>query len=174
MGGTNVSLDHISAGITLGGGVDLSIDNITLGGGLELGLNDIHARLTLDEVKTNSQLDANIGLAEIKTDSRLNASLALGEITTNSRLDASVKTDSELNAAVRTDSKVDLGLDDIRIRELPPVDLRFSVRPFRLHLPLNFKFCLKMLGVKLLEFSVCGEGMAISEDYEPRGTEGCR
>jgi len=183
MGGSNVSLGSIRAGLALSGEVDLNIDTITLNGGLDLGLDDIKAELTLTEVTTNSQLHTNLRVEEIKTNSQLSARLALEELTTNSQLNATLKTDSALSAtlktdsaldaAVRTDSKVDLGLDDIRIRELPPLDLRFAIRPFRLHLPLNFKFCVKMLGVTLLEFSACGESMAISEDYEPRGTERC-
>jgi hypothetical protein len=39
---------------------------------------------------------------------------------------------------------------------------------------LSFKFRLEVLGVRLLELSVCGEGMAIGEDYQARKAEQCK
>jgi hypothetical protein len=165
MGGTDVSLSNISASLTLGGSADLSIDDITLGGSVGLGLNDIRLN-ALPQV--NAAITA---LPNIVTNSAVNAAITqLPEIRTESTLSAGITQLPE----IKTDSKVDLGLDNIRIQELPPIRVELTARPFRLHLPLSFKFCLEVLGVKLLEFSICGEGMAIGEDYHPRRTEECK
>jgi hypothetical protein len=196
MGGTDVSLDHITANLNLSGGADLSIDKITLAGAVGLGLNDlrinnlppINVALTALPIVTNSTVNAAIThLPDINTNSLINAAiLQLPTVNTNSTVNAAItqlpeiRTDSKVSAAItelpeiRTDSKVDLGLDNIRIRELPPLLLELAARPFRLHLPLNFTFCLEVLGVRLFKFSVCGEGMAIGEGYEPHKTEQCK
>lgn len=77
---------------------------------------------------------------------------------------------------LKTDSKMDLGLDDIRIKELPRIDLntQVSVKPTRVHLPMNYKLSLGVMGVELFAVNLCGEGMAIIEDYQQHETEGCR
>lgn len=85
-----------------------------------------------------------------------------------------IETDSSVSIKELPRIEVDLGLDNIRVSELPPVQLELGFRPFRLHLPLNFKFCLEVFGVTLFKFSVCGEGMAIGEDNQPRQTEQCK
>jgi hypothetical protein len=181
MGGTDISLDNISANLTLSGGADLSIDSITLAGSVGLGLNDlrinalppINAALTaLPTIITNSAVNAAIThLPDINTNSLVNAAITqLPTINTVSAVNAAITQLPE----IRTDSKVDLGLDNIRIQELPPLQVELAARPFRLHLPLNFTFCLEVLGVRLFKFSVCGEGMAIGEGYEPHRSEQCK
>lgn len=85
-----------------------------------------------------------------------------------------IETDSSISVKELPKIEVDLGLDDIRIAEFPPLQLELGFRPFRLHLPVNFKFCLEVLGVTLFKFSICGEGMAIGEDNQPRQTEQCK
>lgn len=82
---------------------------------------------------------------------------------------STLNSDSKLTS----DSKVDLGLDDIRIKELPRIDLQFSMKPTRVHFPVNLHFGLSSFGVPLLTFSICGETMAIVEDYVPHKTEIC-
>lgn len=82
------------------------------------------------------------------------------------------KTDSKLEA--KTDSKIDAKTDSvIRIKELPQIDLQFGMRPTRIHLPMNMKFGLCLLGVQLLCFDICGENMLVIEDYKAHGTEKC-
>jgi len=131
-------------GVTLGGTVGAA-----LSGGLAVGAalsGGLTVDAGLDEIRIKE-------LATINTDSAV-----------------SIKELPQIN----TDSKVDLGLDNIRIQEFPPLQLELGLRPFRLHLPVNFKFCLEVLGVTLFKFSVCGEGMAIGEDYQPKETERCK
>jgi hypothetical protein len=79
--------------------------------------------------------------------------------------DSKVTTDSKLTS----DSKIDLGLDNIRIREIP----RIAINPTRVHFPVNLKFGLCTFGVELVAFSVCGESMIVIEDYVPHETEVC-
>ena len=86
-------------------------------------------------------------------------------------------TDNKLTSEsqLTSDSKVDLGLNDIRIRELPRIDLRLetSMKPTRVHFPINLRFGVQSLGMELLAFSICGESMVIVEDYVPHRTEIC-
>jgi hypothetical protein len=74
-----------------------------------------------------------------------------------------------------SNSTVDLGLDDIRIKELPPIDLRLqtSMKPTRIHFPLNVKLAICGMGNELLSFTVCGESMVVVEDYIPHRSEEC-
>jgi hypothetical protein len=157
----DINLDNIHANVDLDGSL-LNNVRVNLNGNL---LNDIGVDAGLDnvQVKVNGPVSVEATIKDvIRTDSKLDAR-------TDSKLAA--HTDSKLEA--RTDSKVDLGLDDIRITELPPLKLEFAWRPFRFHLPVNLKFCIELLGVPLFKFSLCGETMAIGEDYQPRATEKC-
>jgi hypothetical protein len=140
-----INLGNIHAGITLGGGVDLGLDDVNVdadanvSGALDLGLDDIRVR----------------ELAPVRADAAV--SVAVKEL-----------------PVIRTDSNVDLGLDDIRIRELAPVRVELSMRPLRVTLPLSYKFCIELFGIPLLKFSLCGQGMAIAEEYQAREAEKCR
>ena len=78
-----------------------------------------------------------------------------------------------LDSTLHSESKVDLGLDDIRIRELPVINLLFQVKPIRLHFPVNLKFSMRLLGAELLSVQLCGETMVVAEDYVPHATERC-
>jgi hypothetical protein len=77
---------------------------------------------------------------------------------------------------LKTFSRLRMGLDDIRIKELPKIDLGVTIamKPTRIHLPLHLRFCLSSMGMELLAFSICGEGMVVIEDYVPHRTELCR
>jgi hypothetical protein len=88
-------------------------------------------------------------------------------LTSNSTL----KSDSKLTS----DSKVDMGLNDIRIKELPRIELNLqtAMKPTRVHFPVNLRFGLCTLGIELLAFCVCGETMVVVEDYVPHKTEIC-
>jgi hypothetical protein len=86
-------------------------------------------------------------------------------------------TNSTLNSTstLTSSSTVDLGLDNIRIRELPAIDLRLqtSMKPARLHFPVNVKFAVCTLGSELLSFTICGESMVVIEDFTRHRTEEC-
>lgn len=154
MGGDSNPFDHYTLDFNLAGGgtsVELGID--------EAAVSIANALTTGVTVKAG--LD-NISIKELK------ASLE-AKITQLVPIDLKI---TELPKIV-TDSKVDLGLDNIRIAELPPLQLELGVRPVRVHLPLNYTFCLELFGVRLFKFSICGEGMVVSEDYKPHATERC-
>ncbi|HLA91435.1 MAG TPA: hypothetical protein VJL28_13495 [Gemmatimonadaceae bacterium] len=74
---------------------------------------------------------------------------------------------------ISTESKIDTGLDNIRVKELPRIDIQTSMKPTRVHMPVNLRFGVSTLGMELLAFSVCGESMVIVEDYHPHETESC-
>jgi len=147
-GGTAIDLgiDELASALKEGVTVKAGLDNIKLGlDNIKLGLDDIHIK----ELKTS--LEAKITQL-VPVDIRA-AITQLPEI--------------------KTDSKVDLGLDNIRIAEFPPIQLELAVRPVRVHLPLNYTFSLELFGIKLFKFSICGEGMVVSEDYKPHASERC-
>lgn len=87
-----------------------------------------------------------------------------------------LKSDSTLTSTSKltSDSKLDMGLDDIRIRELPKIQIEASMKPTRIHFPINMKFGLCAMGTELLSFTICGESMTVVEDYVPHHTEECR
>jgi hypothetical protein len=159
--------------------IDLTDVNVTIEGGI---LNDVNidigglADIRLKEVNVDAKLN-DIRLKEVNVDAKLN-DIRLKEVNVDAGLD-NIRL-KELNVAIKevapitTDSKVDLGLDNIRIQELPPFQFEFAFRPIRIHLPLNYSFCLELLGIRLFKFSVCGEGMAIAEDYVVKESERCQ
>jgi len=80
---------------------------------------------------------------------------------------------------VDLDGDLDVGLDEIRILELPtieiaPLFLELGFRPTRVHFPVHLDFCFRLCGFDLMSLSVCGEAMTIIEDYHPHRTERCR
>jgi hypothetical protein len=78
-----------------------------------------------------------------------------------------------LDSTLHSESKVDLGLDDIRIKELPVINLLFQVKPVRLHFPFDLNLSLRLLGIEFLSVQLCGENMVVAEDYVPHATERC-
>lgn len=170
--------------------VDVALDNIRIkelptlqfGGGVDLDLNDI---------RINALPPINVGITQIAPinfgvtnlpDFNLNANVAVDKlppihVITDSKLatTSTLKSDSTLqtDSTLKTDNKVDLALE-VKIKELPRIDLQFGLRPMRFHFPLNYRFCLKLLGIKVFEFETCGEGMVIAEDYKARVAEECK
>lgn len=64
---------------------------------------------------------------------------------------------------------------DLAVKELPKIDMDVGLKPTRVSMPMNTHVCLKVLGLKLLDLSLCGENMVILEPYVPRRAElGCR
>lgn len=159
---TDVNLSNIDVDLTLGGTVDFGLDAIA--SVLSTGVN-VDAGLGAIGVTVGGTLDAGLG--------GISADLGLDDIRLKElpvvRVQAAV---TEL-PLIRTDSKLDLGLDNIRIQELPTIRFELSLRPIRVHLPLSYQFCIEIFGKRLFKFSVCGEGMAITEDYKPHATERC-
>jgi hypothetical protein len=116
-----------------------------LGGSIDMGLDEIRIK------------EIEIGPLGLTTTSTVNSNSSL---TSESKL--------------TSNSNVDLGLDNIQIKELPKIELQVSVKPTRIHLPINICFGVRSLGIELLTFNICGEGMVIVEDYIPHKTEICR
>jgi len=114
----------------------------------------------------NGLLD--VGLDDIKIQQ-------LPIIVLNSTSTLTSTSDVTTKSQLTSNSTVDLGLDDIRIKELPPIDLRLqiSMKPTRIHFPLNMKLAICGMGNELLSFTVCGESMVVVEDYIPHRTEEC-
>lgn len=150
--GVDLTGTDIAVGATLGGTVGANLGG-TVGANLSGG---VAVDVGLDDVRIKE-------LPKIETDS----SISVKEL-------PKIETDSTISVKELPKIEVDLGLDNIRIAEFPPLQLELGFRPFRLHLPVNFKFCLEVLGVTLFKFSVCGEGMAIGEDNQPRQAEQCK
>lgn len=156
--------------------VDVALDNIRIRQfDADFGLDDLRIReLAPINVGITSLPAVNVGITELPN-INLTAALTLNELPTirldtesDLRTDSAVRTDSE----VRTESKLDVALD-LRIRELPQIDLQLGFRPMRFHFPVNYRFCLTVFGLKVFEFSTCGESMVVAENYTPRQTEGC-
>jgi hypothetical protein len=126
---------------------------------------DIPTNYTVTSAVTIDSLDAGLDNIRIKEIG------PVGLTSTNSLTSTStVNSDSK----VTSDSKVDLGLDNIQIKELPRIDLQVAMKPTRVHFPVNIHFGVSSMGMELLAFRVCGESMVIVEDYVPHKTEICR
>ena len=69
--------------------------------------------------------------------------------------------------------KINVGLDDIRVKELPTIELEVGLKPTRVHVPAHYEMCFSLLGVEMFKVGVCGETMVINEPYVPHKTEGC-
>jgi hypothetical protein len=122
---------------------------------------------------------------QINTSSGINGTLDVGlddiqikqlpAIVLNSTSTLTLTSELTTKSELTSNSTVDLGLDDIRIKELPPIDLRLqtSMKPTRIHFPLNMTLAICGMGTELLSFSVCGESMVVVEDYVPHRTEEC-
>jgi len=111
----------------------------------------------------------DLGLEELK-----DMKLTIPKITVDAGL-ADIRIKEFPEQPLKTDSKVDLGLDDIRITQLPKIELaaEVSIKPTRVHLPMNYRLSIGVMGYELLGFALCGEGMVIAEDYHKHVSEGC-
>jgi hypothetical protein len=76
---------------------------------------------------------------------------------------------------ITTNSTVHMGLNDIRIKELPHIYLsaEMGIKPTRIHNPVDLKFCISFFGLEILSLAMCGESMTIIEPYKPHKTEEC-
>jgi hypothetical protein len=158
----NLNLDHVH--VTLQGGVDLDLDQIA--DALKTGVNaNVGATVGL-----TANIDAGLGNVRAHIDAGLNDI----RITTLAPVQVGITQLPVINTVSQLNAKIDAGLDNIRITELPPIKLEFSFKPIRIHLPLNYHFSIELFGIHFFKFSICGEGMAITEDYAPHETERCR
>jgi hypothetical protein len=63
---------------------------------------------------------------------------------------------------------------NISIKEIPEIKFALTSLPdTRVHLPANFNVGLSVLGVCLINLSLCGEAQIITEKYVPRRMELC-
>ena len=125
------------------------------------------------DIPTHYTIDSNIdGSMDMGLDDIRIKELPKIQLSSDSKLtsDSKLSSDSKLTS----DSKVDMGLDDIRIRELPKIQIEASMKPTRIHFPVNMKFGLCAMGTELVSFTICGESMTVIEDYTPHHTEQCR
>jgi hypothetical protein len=152
--------------------------NADVSGSLDVGLDDIQIK-ELPVITLNSTSSVDLGLNDIQIkelpvitlNSTSSVDLGLNDIQIKELPVIALNSASTLTS----NSTVDLGLDDIRVKELPPIDLRLqaSVKPTRVHFPLNVKLAICSMGHELLSFTVCGETMVVIEDYVPHRTEEC-
>src|SRR5262245_1666258 len=140
--------------------INLSNIGLTLGGLLDLGLDAI-AQALRDGVR------ADVGLGAIHAD----ADIGLNDIRVRELPTVRAEVSVLHLPLIRSDSNVALGLDNIRIQQLPPIEI--ALRPTRVHLPLSYSFGIELFGFRLFKLSLCGEGMVITENYQPRETERC-
>lgn len=139
------------------------------------GLNDLNFRMgsfsiDLPEIKTSSTLNVSVEkLPEIKA--TVNAGITqLPEIKTSSDLNTNINVgklpEVSVSAVLKSLPKIvlDAGLDNLRIRELAPVNLQFSLKPARLRLPFGYTFKVGVLGLDIFSFSMQGEVKAVLED----------
>lgn len=141
------------------------LPEIKLGGSVDFDLDEIRIKeLAPISIGITQLPQINLGVTQLPQLNIAVTDLPKIELDTNSK----VTTDS----TVKTDSEVDLDLD-VRIRELPQLDVQLGFRPMRFHFPLHYRFCLSLFGFKIFEFETCGEGMVVAEDYQPRKAEQC-
>ena len=131
-----------------------------------LSLPDINVAVTeLPEI--------NIGITELP---EINFNLEVTQLPTlDIKSDSDLRTTSTLdtNSSLNSTSSLDVSLD-LRITELPRIDLQFGFRPMRFHFPLNYRFCISLFGFRIFELETCGEAMVVSEDYRPLKSEECQ
>ncbi len=82
----------------------------------------------------------------------------------------------------------DAGLDEVRIKEIPRINLNVEklnvdtesnirikeIPDVRAHVPSYYNLGVKLFGIEILTFSLCGESEIITEKYIPNEKEICR
>ena len=98
------------------------------------------------------------------------------------QINAAIKEVPQINSAIKEIAPISMAITqlptirlDLAVKELPKIDMDIGLKPTRVSMPMNTHVCLKLLGLKLLDLSLCGENMIILEPYVPRRAElGCR
>ena len=116
----------------------------------------------------------------------LNVSKINMDVNSNSDIELDMGLD---NVDVKSDSKVDMGLDKMNLNSNSKVDLGLDnvniclnmgikeMPKMKVHMPTNYDFGLEFFGLKVMNFSVCGKTMVVSEDnptqlfYHPKKKE---
>lgn len=160
--------------------------NANFSGALDLDLDEIRIKeLPPVEFRVSELSDFNFRVKELPV-IVLKADIGIKELPiirleSNSKLDVKLDSTSKLESTSKLDttsklesnSKVDLGLDNIRIRELPTLKFELGFKPVRFHFPINYQWRLTLFGYELFKFNTCGESQVIAEDYVARSTESC-
>jgi hypothetical protein len=119
----------------------------------------------IDSNGTAFVVDANLDDIHIKEFPTIN----LGEISTRVKEIPRLTVDS--NVAVTQLPPINT---NVAIKELPEIKVALtSIPDTRVHLPANFNVGLSVLGVCLVNVSLCGEAQIITEKYVPRRMEIC-
>lgn len=136
---------------------------------IEIGLTD----LPDIKVGVTDLPDIRFGITELPA---INFNLAVTELPTlDIKTDSDLRTTStvETRSVFNSNNSLDTSLD-LRVTELPRIDLQFGFRPMRFHFPLNFRFCVTLFGIRVFQLETCGEAMIVSEDYRPLESEVCQ
>ena len=74
--------------------------------------------------------------------------------------------DININAGIKSLPKVviDAGLNDIRLKELAPINLQFSLKPVKLKLPFGYSFKVGIFGLEVFSMQMKGEVKAELDD----------
>lgn len=87
-----------------------------------------------------------------------------------------VDLDGNLDVSIPTSYRIDIPTEfAIRVQELAPIEIKpldLSLRlkeipSVRGHLPLNYKIGFNLLGREIACIHLCGQGMVITEPYQP-------
>lgn len=122
----------------------------------------------IPEIKTQSGIGLSVEkLAPINVNAQVGLT-ALPDINTtvNANLNVGKLPTIDLVAVIRELPKIiiDAGLDNLRVRELAPINLQFSLKPARLKLPFGYSVKVGVLGLELFSFTMKGELRAELED----------
>jgi hypothetical protein len=68
---------------------------------------------------------------------------------------------------------LDIKLEPLDIK-VEPLDMSFRIKELpsmRVHFPVDYRFCVALLGTELMSLSICGQGQVITEPYVPNPCE---
>lgn len=123
---------------------------------------------SLPDIKTQSGIGIIVDkLAPVDINAQLGVT-KLPDINTN--LNTEIRVGKlpkvELAAAIKELPKIVLnaGLDNLRVKELAPINLQFSLKPVKVRLPFGYSFKVGVLGFNLFSFSLQGELKAELDD----------
>lgn len=120
---------------------------------------EIDSTMGMTSFLSMAPVSVDMGLDNVKIDLDGKVDMGLDNVNIDMGLD-NVKVDMGLD-----DVNVDMGLDNINmcmslaIKELPSMKVQF---------PVNFDFGVKLLGIPLLNFVLCGKSMVLTEENSKR------
>ncbi|RLT98048.1 hypothetical protein [Ketobacter sp.] len=112
-----------------------------------------HVSASVDKLAPINLNAAVTELPEIKA--KLGASFALEKLP-----------DINISAGIKSLPKIllDAGLNDLRVKELAPINLQFSLKPARLKLPFGYSFKVGIFGLEIFSVQMQGEVKAELDD----------